>query len=145
MIYRPFELQPFTQDIPQGTALLLQKLRGANLNWSEIEEKFMRKQTCVICKKCAEKSKLQAYEFKKRIGSAVCSECMEDVKGELDEWTHHFCETCLGMKPANKFTMTERQRQYLRKPNCADCYTQQRGGLRTVTKSMNEASKARKL
>ena len=36
----------------------------------------MRKQTCVICKKCAEKSKFQAYEFKRKIGSAVCSECI---------------------------------------------------------------------
>ena len=81
MIYRPFELEPFTQGIPQGTALLLRKLRGESLNWFEIEEKMMRKQTCVICKKRADKTRFQAYEFKKEQGSAVCLECMEDVKG----------------------------------------------------------------
>ena len=57
MIYRPFELEPFTKGIPQGTALLLRKLRGESLNWFEIEEKLMRRQTCVICKTRAEKTK----------------------------------------------------------------------------------------
>ena len=41
--------------------------------------------------------------------------------------------------------MTIRQRQFLRKPNCTDCSTQQRGGLREVPKAKNEKSNARKL
>ena len=49
------------------------------------------------------------------------------------------------MKPEGKFTMTARQRQFFRKPNCTDCSAQQRGGLRTDTKAKNEKSKARKL
>ena len=68
-----------------------------------------------------------------------------NFKGEFDEWTHHFCETCQSMKPKEKFTMTIRQRQFLRKPNCTDCSTQQRGGLREVPKAKNDKSKARKL
>ena len=58
--------------------------------------------------------------IQKQQDAVVCLECMEDVKGELDEWTHHFCESCQIMKPADKFLMTERQRQCLRKPQCAD-------------------------
>ena len=41
--------------------------------------------------------------------------------------------------------MTIRQRQFLHKPNCTDCSTQQRGGLRAETTTKNEKSKARKL
>ena len=37
MIYRPFDLELFTEGIPQGTALLLQKLRGVDLDGSEID------------------------------------------------------------------------------------------------------------
>ena len=70
---------------------------------------------------------------------------MEDVKGELDEWTHYFCETCQSMKPANKFNMTERQQQFFRKPHCTDCHTRKRGGLRAPIQSMNDESKSRKL
>ena len=87
MIYRPFDLEPFTKGIPQGTDLLLRKLRGESLDWSGIEEKLIPKQTCLICKTRADKSKFEPYEFKKKTDSAVCLECMEDVKGELDEWT----------------------------------------------------------
>ena len=145
MIYRPFDLEPFTKGIPQGTALLLRKLRGEALDWSEIENKLIPKQTCRICKKRQDRSKFATYEFKKKEGSAVCLECMEDCKGELDEWTHHFCEKCDSIKPEHKFTLTGRQRQFFRKVNCADCYTPQRGGLRPGTESKNEESKARKL
>ena len=145
MIYRPFDLEPFTKGIPQGTDLLLRKLRGESLDWSGIEEKLIPKQTCLICKTRADKSKFEPYEFKKKKDSAVCLECMEDVKGELDEWTHHFCENCQNVKPANKFTMTERQRQYFRKTHCADCYAPKRGGLRTLIQSKNDQSKSRKL
>ena len=39
MIYRPFDREPFTHGIPQGTAFLLGKLRGEKLDWAMIEEK----------------------------------------------------------------------------------------------------------
>ena len=73
---------------------------------------------------------------------------MEGFKGELDEWTHHFCETCQSMKPKEKFTMRIGERQVFRKrncKNCSPCSSQQRGGLREVTKAKNEKSKTRKL
>ena len=128
MIYRPFELEMFTQGIPQGTALLLRKLRGESLDWNGIEEKLIWKQTCAICETRADKSKFQAFEFRKKEGPKVCLECMEDCKGEFDDWTHHFCETCQSIKPAKKFAITVRQRHFFRKPHCTDCFTEARGG-----------------
>ena len=80
MIYRPFQLEPFTLGIPQGTALLLKKLRGEQLDWTEIENNLIKKQTCVICNKRADKSKFDNNEFKRKDGSAVCAECKEDCK-----------------------------------------------------------------
>ena len=38
MIYRPFDREPFTHGIPQGTAFLLGKMRGGKLDWVMIEE-----------------------------------------------------------------------------------------------------------
>lgn len=74
------------------------------------------------------KTRLQPYEFKRKQESAVCLDCMEDWKGELDDWAHHFCESCQCLKPQIKFTMTERQRHFFRKPHCVDCNQTQRGG-----------------
>ena len=85
MIYRPFELEPFTAGIPQGTALLLRKLRGESLDWPTIEENLIPKKTCAIWKKRADKTKFQAYEFRRKEENAVCLDCMEDCKGILDE------------------------------------------------------------
>ena len=87
-----------------------------------------------------DKSKFTRSEFRKTQATPVCLACMNSFKGELDEWTHHFCETCQSMKPEGKFTMTIRQRQFFRKSNCTDCSTQQRGGLREVTEAKNEIS-----
>ena len=70
---------------------------------------------------------------------------MEDYKGELEDWTHHFCETCVSVKPRNKFNMSQRQRDFFRKPHCTDCFTPQRGGLRPETARRNDEWKARKL
>ena len=72
--------------------------RDQNEDWSEIEEKMIPKQTCLIYRKRADKSKFEPYEFKKKKDSAVCLECMEDHKGELEEWTHNFCETSVSVK-----------------------------------------------
>ena len=95
-----------------------------------------------------DKSKFTRSEFRKTQATPVCLACMNSFKGELDEWTHHFCETCQSMKPKEKFTMRIGERQVFRKRNCTDCSPcspQQRGGLREVTKAKNEKSKTQKL
>ena len=65
MTYRPFAREPFTQGIPRGTALLLRKLRGDQLDWAAIEQKLIRTQACLICKKIGDKNKFHASEFKR--------------------------------------------------------------------------------
>ena len=56
VIYRPFDLEPFTEGVPEGTALLLRKLRGEDLNWSEIEETLIPKKNCSVCKEKKQKT-----------------------------------------------------------------------------------------
>ena len=57
LIYRPFEREPFTQGIPQGTTLLLRKLRGEKLDWTNIEETRIVNKTCIVCKMKGDGSK----------------------------------------------------------------------------------------
>ncbi len=40
LIYRMFDREVFTQDEPEGLALLLRKLRGESVDWDAIEQKY---------------------------------------------------------------------------------------------------------
>ena len=113
------------------------------MDWHTIEETLIVKKTCVVCEKRGDRSKFKDSEFRKNQNVPVCLECMEDCKGELEDWTHHFCETCVSVKPANKFHMTQRQQEFFRKQHCADCHTLKRGGLRLRPKY--DESKAKQL
>ena len=113
------------------------------MDWYAIEETLIVRKTCVVCQIKGDRSKFKDSEFRKNQNVPVCLECMEDCKGELDDWTKHFCETCVSVKPANKFNMTQRQRDFFRKPHCTDCNTLKRGGLRLRPKY--DESKARQL
>ena len=65
MIYRPFDIAPFKEGIPEGTALLLRKLRGEELDWAMIEERLILKKACTVCKMKGDKSKFTRSEFRK--------------------------------------------------------------------------------
>ena len=80
MIYRPFDLAPFTEGIPEGTALLLRKLRGEELDWAMIEERLILKKACTVCKMKGDKSKFTRSEFRKTQARPVCLACMEASK-----------------------------------------------------------------
>ena len=137
MIYRPFDREPFTGGVPQGTALLLSKLQGEELDWVMIEENMILKKTCAVCQKRGDRSKFTQSEFRQTQAAPVCIQCMEDCKGELDDWTHHFCVSCTTIKPENKFKTTERQREFFRKSHCKDCHIEQRGGKQTEQPKKN--------
>ena len=77
MIYRPFDLAPFTEGIPEGTALLLRKLRGEELDWATIEEKIILKKACTVCKMKGDKSKFTRSEFRKAQETPLCLACMQ--------------------------------------------------------------------
>jgi hypothetical protein len=49
LIYRPFDREMFTQGEREGPVLLLKHLRGEQLDWKEIEEKYMPSKRCVGC------------------------------------------------------------------------------------------------
>ena len=70
MIYRPFDIAPFTEGIPEGTALLLRKLRGEELDWAMIEERLILKKACTVCKMKGDKSKFTRSEFRKNTSEA---------------------------------------------------------------------------
>ena len=117
------------------------------MDWATIEERLILKKTCTVCKMKGDKSKFTRSELRKTQATPVCLACMESIKGELDEWTHHFCETYQSMKPDEKFTMRIGERQVFRKRNCTNCSpcsSQQRGGLREVTKAKTEKNKSTK-
>ena len=49
LIYRPFESQPFQQGQQRGPQLLLQHLRGEEIDWKTIEDELMPRGQCTGC------------------------------------------------------------------------------------------------
>ena len=47
LIYRPFDLEPFQQGQLRGPELLLQHLRGEDIDWKASEEEHMPRDKCV--------------------------------------------------------------------------------------------------
>ena len=48
MIYIPFDREPFTHGIPQGTAFLLKKMRGESLDRAVIEDQLIQKKRVIL-------------------------------------------------------------------------------------------------
>jgi hypothetical protein len=49
LIYRPFDRTLFAQGEREGPVLLLKHLRGEEINWKEIEDKYMPSRRCSSC------------------------------------------------------------------------------------------------
>ena len=92
LIFRPFDLKPFQEGIAQGTALLLKKLRGEEVDWMAIEDQYIPKKLCGICGKVRMKDQITKYEFRTRPTKSMCLECMEDFRDENEVYHHKFCE-----------------------------------------------------
>ena len=92
LIFRPFDLKPFQEGLAEGTALLLKKLRGEEIDWKAIEEQYIPKKLCGICGKVRMKDQFTRYEFRSRETKSICLECMEDFRDENEVYHHKFCE-----------------------------------------------------
>ena len=90
LIYRPFELKPYTQGEMEGTKLLLGKLRGEEVPWAEVEAKLMPRKMCSICSNLMGKSDFTPTEFKEKSGPSFCRECTDALKEAGEKW----CTAC---------------------------------------------------
>ena len=51
LIWGPFDREPYTQGVSEGTALLLKKLSGETIDWEKIENEMIPQKKCGICEK----------------------------------------------------------------------------------------------
>ena len=124
LIYRPFDLKPFQQGDRLGPSLLLQHLRGVDIDWPSIEEKHMPSKKCsgclslirkpdflksqwnrsdelsIYCKKCLDFNEKQGKPY----DCVVCK--MFKAKKEFSTEMLHFNaahkRVCMGCEPKRK-------------------------------------------
>ena len=103
LIFRPFDVKPFQEGVPEGTALLLRNLRGEDIDWKRIEDNYIPEKNCGLCNKVRDNQQFTKWEFKHRDTISICIECMAAFKDDCDNWDHHFCETCQIVRPLEQF------------------------------------------
>ena len=94
LMFRPFDLKPFQEGLAEGTALLLKKLRGEEIDWKAIEEQYIPKKLCGICGQVRMKEQFTRYEFRSRETKYICLESMEDFRDENEVCHYRFCDIC---------------------------------------------------
>ena len=72
LIYRPFKRELFTQGERDGPEYLLKLLRGEDVNWKIIEEKYMPRRRCVSCNAVKFKEHFAAGQFNREDKICFC-------------------------------------------------------------------------
>ena len=90
LILRPFPLWLYQRGASEGPTLLLQRLRGEEIDWEGIRDARMPYATCTSCKQirtydCFEH---KDWELIRANSDAACSGCKSDMKGKGCEMKH---------------------------------------------------------
>ena len=122
LIYRPFDVAPYQQGIAEGTALLLQVLAGEQVDWASIEDKYVPRKRCGVCKEVRLKEHFTRREFEEKETKCVCLPCMEDCKDVEDNWDAFFCVRCETIRRKEHFQIKESLKNvFFRKAFCNAC------------------------
>ena len=133
LIYRPFELKPYTQGEMEGTKHLLAKLRGEEVPWAEIEAELMPRKVCSRCSALKEKAEFTPTEFKGKDGPSFCRECTEELKEAGEKWCTE-CKTWAALGPRTPENEARGGRVFVRTSKCERC-----AGPATARKSRKES------
>ena len=135
LIYRPFQRDLFTKGEKDGPEYLLKLLRGEDICWKDIEEKYMPRRRCVSCNAVKFKEYFTAGQFNREDKICFCKECV--LKKENCN-TPYRCNTCGLWKNAESFKREWLHPQCLQKRVCTTCVeTRQCRGLCAEWKEMS--------
>jgi hypothetical protein len=123
LIYRPFDRDLFAQGEREGPVLLLKHLRGEEINWKEIEEKYMPSRRCVGCNFVNYKDAFQVGQWNREDKISFCKVCVERKKTEK---TPFRCNNCGVWKSEDSFPKEYRTNWSLRTRVCTECEERRR-------------------
>ena len=118
LIYRPFERELFAQGEREGPLLLLKHLRGEEINWKEIEEKYMPSRKCVGCNFVQYKDAYHVGQWNRDDKICFCKNCVETKRRS---GTPFRCNNCGTWKSEGSFASIYRQNWCLRTRVCENC------------------------
>ena len=76
LIYRPFDLELFTQGETEGPELLLKTLRGEDIDWAGIEAKHTPSHMCTGCGLRCVKEAFQMSQWARKDAVHYCKGCV---------------------------------------------------------------------
>ena len=118
LIYRPFERELFTKGEREGPEYLLKLLRGEEISWKEIEEKYMPRRRCVACNCVKFKEHFTPGQFSREDKLCFCTKCTAE---KVKAGTPYRCNTCGMWKNANSFKEKCLHPTALRTRVCTTC------------------------
>ena len=78
LIFRPFQHSLFNKGPPAGPPLLLDTLRGREVDWAEVEAQFTPTKTCKACQREVFKYQFSSQQWDHRVRSH-CKECVDGL------------------------------------------------------------------
>ena len=75
LIFRDFDREVFSEGPLEGPTLLLQKLRGEDIDWEAIEEKHMPSHMCHGCETNQFKAEFSPGQWSRLSGKRYCKAC----------------------------------------------------------------------
>ena len=75
LIFRPFERSLFDQGDLEGPNLLLQVVRGEDVDWEAVEQKHMPSHMCQACNTRSFKIEFSEPQWKRKDGERLCKPC----------------------------------------------------------------------
>ena len=118
LIFRPFHRSPYTTGERKGPALLLQSLRGEDLDWDAIEKEFMPSGKCAVCSSIKYKNKYGLHQWGREDNLRVCNICLEEKKALGTPWQ---CMECRLWKGKAAFHSSQHHCTKLSLRRCRDC------------------------
>ena len=118
LINRPFVRDVFTSPIQGGPELLLQHLRGEDIDWEEIENKYMPRARCAHCSFIKFKRDFALQQFNKRDKRPFCRDC---VHAYTNGGIPLECVVCNLWKSYVVFLTPQQHHSAINTRTCCDC------------------------
>jgi len=123
LIYRPFDFEPFKQGQQRGPELLLQHLRGEEIDWKTIEDELMPRGQCTGCGFVLYKHEYAPQEWSKKSKRYYCKKCVRKKEEAGTPWECSFC----GLWKANgAFSPEQRSKYKIHTRVCLNCVERRR-------------------
>ena len=118
LIFRPFDLDLFTQGNLEGPELLLRVLRGEAVDWEAVEQKHMPSHMCLGCNSKNFKCEFSEPQWKRKDGKRMCKTCERELSHDGQKKQ---CKHCGDWHPEDMFDPAKWRCRDLSELWCVNC------------------------